>query len=582
MPGAKSPLVRFTNGRLSLRRGILLVLSMASVVGCTGPRRWIANGFQVGPEYCEPIAPVAEDWIDADDQRVLRDQVEHAAWWTTFEDPVLSELVAEAYRQNLTLRVAGSRILAARALRAIAVGTVFPQLQQATAEYSHNLVPGSGFDRHFSRWNGAFRLAWELDFWGRFRRAVEAADADLEASVETYGDVLVTLIADVATTYVDIRTLQRRLELVKLNLERQRRTYGLTETRFREGLSSEIDMQESRSSVAQTEAFIPQLEIALRQSQNQLCVLLGIPPEDLVRRLQDMPIPDAPVEVAVGIPAVSLMRRPDVRRAERLLAAQSARIGIAESDYYPRITLNGTLGVDADQFKNLFRSGASFGSVGPSLRWNVLNYGRIFHNVQAQDAVFQQLLVAYQQTVLNANAEAEDALVQYLRSQERLRSQTESAVAARRTNELVMELYNDDAVDYNRVFVVQNFATQQEDAAAQAKGDVAKALIAVYRAIGGGWQNGFVDKMQFMPPVTPDESELVEPPESGSPANSAPMELESERLPPVPPTTNGREENGDAANVREGRFDLNRDTGEASVGQLIPRRLPAVSTIEAS
>ena len=201
----------------------LLTGAMLLQVGCISPQKWMANGFRVGPQYCRPEAPVAADWIDADDQRVRNDPVEHAAWWAVFDDPVLSELVAEAHSQNLLLRVACFRILESRALRAVAAGDVFPQQQQVSAEYSHNLTTGSGFDRHFSRWNGALNLAWELDFWGRFRRAVEAADADLDASIENYGDVLVALVADVAATYVDIRTLQRRLNLVKQNVANQRR-----------------------------------------------------------------------------------------------------------------------------------------------------------------------------------------------------------------------------------------------------------------------------------------------------------------------------------------------------------------------
>ncbi len=456
--------------------------------GCTGPRQWLANGLKVGPEYRRPAAEVAVDWIDADDRRVRTDLTADAAWWNTFNDPLMSELVGLAYRQNLSLRVAGSRILAARALRAIAAGNVFPQQQQADADYRHNLVPGTGFDRHFSVWNGEFNLAWELDFWGRFRRAVEAADADLEASIENYGDVLITLVADVAITYVDIRTRQRRLELVKQNVETQRLTYELAETRFREGDASEIDVYQAKSSLAQTEAFVPQLEIALRQSQNQLCVLLGIPPEDLNGLLGTGPIPTVPVDVAVGIPAALLTRRPDIRRAERLLAGQSARIGVAESEFYPQITVNGTLGVNANQFQDLFKSGASFGSVGPSLSWNVLNYGRILNSVRAEDALFRDLLFSYRQTVLTANAEAENALVFFLRSQTRLSFQIEAAIAARKTNELIMKLYAEGEADFNRVFNVQNFKTRQEEEAALAKGDVATGLIELYRALGGGWQ----------------------------------------------------------------------------------------------
>ncbi len=486
----------------------LVVLILA---GCTSTRDWIANGFKVGPEYCTPSVKISRDWIDANDKRVIHDPVDHAAWWATFNDPILNQLVAEAYRQNLTLREAGARIMEARALRAIAIGTVFPQQQDVSARYTHNLASGTGFDRHFSVWTGQFNLAWEVDFWGRFRRAVEAADANLDATVFDYGDVVVTLVADVAATYVEIRTLQARLELTKRNVEIQRDTYELTETRFREGATSEIDVQQVKSSLAQTEGFVPQLEVAIRQAQNQLCVLLGMPPEDIANRLGDGKIPDVEAHIALGIPASTLLRRPDVRRAERDLAAQSALIGIAESELYPHITLTGNVGVTANQFGDLFRNGSSFGSVGPLFRWNILNYGRILGNVRVQEARFRQLLAFYRQTVLVANLEAENAIVDFLKSQEQLKWQLEAAEAADKTNDLITLQLEEGEADFNRVFNVQNFKTQQESAAAVAKGDVAQSLIAIYRALGGGWPSPFLGEaiVEFHPVDEPVD--LVEP-----------------------------------------------------------------------
>lgn len=495
--------------------GMACALLSLLLAGCTSPREWIENGFKVGPNYCQPSAQVAPDWIDADDRRVLHDPVDHAAWWATLNDPVLNQLVAEAYRQNLSVREAGARIMEARALRSFAVGNLFPQQQDVSASYSHNLSTGTGFDRHFSVWNGQFNLAWEVDFWGRFRRAVEAADADLDATVFDYGDVVVTLVADVAATYVDIRTLQTRLDLVKRNVENQRKTYELTELRFRGELASDIDVQQAKSNLARTESFVPNLEVALRQTQNQLCVLLGIPPEDLTERLGEGQIPEVEDSIALGIPAGLLLRRPDVRRAERLLAAQSARIGIAESELYPIITLSGTSGVTANQFDELFRNGSSFGSVGPSLRWNILNYGRLLANIEVQDARFNQLLHSYRQTVLLANLEAENAIVDFLKSQESLEWQLEAAEAAAKTNDLVNQLFveGDDAADFNRVFNVQNFKTQQEESAAVAKGAVAQNYIAIYRALGGGWPSEFLrDAIIELPPLeeTAEAEELEE------------------------------------------------------------------------
>lgn len=468
------------------------ILAVVTATGCTSPRQWVANGFKVGPNYCDPGAQVGEDWIDAHDERVLSDPVEHEAWWATFNDPVLNELVAEAYRQNLTLREAGARIFEARALRRIAVGNFFPQQQNFGASYTHSLSPGFG-DRHGSNWRGSFSLAWELDFWGRFRRAIESSDATLDATVYDYGDVVVTLVADVAATYIDIRTLQRRLELVRKNVEIQGATYERTQLLYDQGEVSEIDPQQAKSSLVQTQAGVPQLELALRQSQNQLCVLLGMPPEDILPRLGDGTIPDVEESIAVGIPAATLMRRPDVRRAERLLAAQCARIGIAEADIYPAITVSGTLGRSASQFKDIFTGGSGFGSVSPSLRWDFLNYGRILGSIEAEEARYQQLLASYRQTVLTANLEAENSITGFLRAQERLEFQEVAADAAARTNELITTLFErGDDVDINRVFNVQNSQLQAEQSAAIAQGEVAQSVVAIYRSVGGGWPSPFL------------------------------------------------------------------------------------------
>lgn len=473
-------------------RLVLATCAALIVAGCTGPRQWIANGFKVGPNYCPPSVAVAENWIDAEDKRVITDPVHDAAWWATFNDPVLNELVAEAYQQNLTLREAGARVLEARMLREIAVGNIFPQDQAVAGGYSYNTTSGSGPGTRVSLWNGSFGYAWELDFWGRFRRAVIAADAILDASIFDYGDVVVTLVADVAATYVEIRTLEVRLELVKQNVANQRKTYDLTEALFEEGAASQIDVQQAKSSLAQTEAFVPQLEIALRLAQNQMCVLLGIPPTDLEERLGKGQIPTVSSDVVVGIPAQTLLRRPDVRRAERELAAQSELIGIAESDLYPHITLSGNIDVSARRINGLFTENLKSTSFGPSFRWDILNYGRIVGSIGVEDAQFQQLLAFYRQTVLVANLEAENALITFLKSQERLEYQLQAAAAADETNKRIIVSLEEGEVDFNRVFNVQNFKTQQEESAAIAKGEVAQSLISIYRALGGGWPSPYL------------------------------------------------------------------------------------------
>ena len=470
------------------------VLAVLLGAGCNLPQ-WVQNGFKVGPNYARPAAPVASEWIDYRDPRVKSQEADMSEWWRVFNDPTLSALIDRAYDQNLSLRVAGARILQAQAQRGIAVGTLFPQIQQASASFTRNKFPTTtGLpeppEKWLQEWNTGFNASWELDLWGRIRRAIEAADAELDASVENYDNVLVILLADVATSYVQYHTFEERLVYARKNLEIQSKSYELAEDKFKNGAVTERDLQMAKQNLEQTRALIPLLEIGERQARNLLCVLLGIPPSDLGPILaKAADIPKAPNEVAVGIPADLLRRRPDIRQAERLVAAQSARIGIATADFYPRLTLNGTIGLSAEQFGQLFHTpGSMTGSFGPEFRWDILNYGRILNNVRAQDAVFEGLAFAYQNTVLNAARETEDALVGFLRSQTQAESLGASVAAANRTAEIAMDQYRQGAVDFFPVYYFESILTQQQDQLAVARGQIALDLIGVYRALGGGWE----------------------------------------------------------------------------------------------
>jgi NodT family efflux transporter outer membrane factor (OMF) lipoprotein len=381
--------------------------------GCTPFGEYIQNGFKVGPNYHQPPAPVAPEWIDAADERVRQEADDPSKWWTVFNDPVLDDLVCRAYRQNLTLREAAFRVLQARAQLAIARGNLFAQSQTMTGDFrqialsletANSVIPTPAgpvpLNQFFPQWDYGFNLGWELDFWGRIRRAIESDSATLDASAADYDDVLVTLLGDVATNYVQLRTIQQRIKVARDNAAIQRDTLRIAEQRFKAGTVDASVPHQARSTLKQTEAEIPELEIGLRQTSNRLCVLLGMPPAALQAKLDSAPIPTAPPEAVVGIPADLLRRRPDVRRAERLAAAQSARIGVAEAEFYPHIAITGTLGYSAKHFPNLFRSQALNGEIGPSFQWNILNYGRIRNGVRYEDARFQELVAAYQQTVL--------------------------------------------------------------------------------------------------------------------------------------------------------------------------------------
>jgi NodT family efflux transporter outer membrane factor (OMF) lipoprotein len=497
--------------------------------GCTSFNDYIHNGFKVGPNYCKPPAPVSKHWIDAVDLHAVEASGIQCRWWTVFHDPKLDELIACAYRQNLTLREAGFRILQARATLNATVGNLFPQSQTFDGRYARSAVPtGPNTPTAYtSSWNYGFNLNWQLDFWGRFRRAIARDEANLDVSVADYDAALVTLLGDVAEDYVNIRTTQQRIELLQGNVKLQRGVLRYIEDRLEQGFhQTKLDQAQALSLLRQDEAGIEVLEISKRQFENALCILLGIPAIDIEPMLGTGPIPVSQPDVALGIPADLLRRRPDVRRAERLAAAQAEQIGIAEADLYPSFFINGSLGYSAQFFPDLFRSNAFTGSVGPSFQWNVLNYGRIVNNMRFQDARFQELVVTYQQTVLAAGREVEDGLVFFLRSQRASKLLDESVVAANEAVAVAIAQYRAGSADFNRYATIEQNKVTQQDQAAQSRGNIALGLVQTYRALGGGWE---IRLSGPQPPGAPGMGPVT--PESGPVAPNGIEQL------PVPPPT---------------------------------------------
>jgi NodT family efflux transporter outer membrane factor (OMF) lipoprotein len=465
--------------------------------GCTSLRQWVHNGFKVGPDFEVPQAVVATDWINAADPRLRPGPPPDGAWWTIFRDPALDALVESAYRENLDLKTAGTRVLQAQAQRNIEVGNLFPQTQAANADYLHAQIsrnlnifnsPRARLPSNLNIWATGFNASWELDLWGRIRRMIESSNADRDASIEAYRGALVTLVADVAAGYVQMRTAQERMSYARQNVEIQRGLVELARARLRGGKATALDVTQARSSLAQTESLIPPLAISLRQAGDRLCVLLGQAPHDLAGELGNGRIPWAGPEVAVGIPAELLLRRPDVRQALRDVAAQSARIGAAEADYYPQIGVTGFIGYAASDIRRLFAEKALTGIVLPTFSWRILNYGRITNNVRLQDARLHEKIFTYQQTVLHAGQEVEDALVGFLEYQLQAQSLEESVKEAQDSLALVQAQYRGGLVDFNRVFTISAQLLTQQDQLAIARGNIAASLIAVYRSLGGGWQ----------------------------------------------------------------------------------------------
>ena len=462
--------------------------------GCTSWKQYVANGHEVGPSYTPPAPKTESQWIDAADPHLEVHDPPRYDWWKLFGDPALDRLISLAASQNPNLRVAAWRIEEAEAQEKIAVGELFPQQQTLSADYARRAVSANVANqvhnkRFFDQWTTGPALSWELDFWGLYRRAVEAADANFEASQENYNQVMVMLLADVGTTYIDLRTADQRLKYLRHNIGLQQTSLDISRQRFHEGATSELDVTQLQANVEFTESQIPPIEAQRRQAANRLCVLIGIPPRDVDDLLGvDGAIPSPPAKVAVGIPADLLRQRPDVRQAERELAAQSARIGIATAELYPHISITGNIGYDSSSLGNLFEPKSLTGHVGPEFRWDVLNYGRIVNGVRVQDSRFHELAWQYGSLVLTANEEAEDALVAFLKKQEELQSLTRSAAAAQQSVDFVMLRYREGLIDFNTLFTLELFLTERQDQLAQAVGAAPRDLILLYRALGGGWQ----------------------------------------------------------------------------------------------
>lgn len=470
-----------------------------------------ASGCAVGPDFVAPPAPVATQWLEAGTKPIETRGDSVKEWWTLFRDPALDRLIAMANDQNLTLLSAGTRVLQARALLGIVIGELYPQQQGAAGSLSYNLrsrsdpttVPVTAASNY---WQGILgvQALWELDLWGKFRRGVESADANYLASIATYDDVLVTLLGDVARTYIGIRTLEKRLAIARDNVVRQKKALFIARARFEGGTTTKLDVYQAENVLAATEATIPELTLQWRLGQNALRVLLGMAPQPIGFLLSRSTgkIPFTPRNAAVGIPADLLRRRPDIRAAELRAAAQSAQIGVAFADLLPAVSVTGTFGGAAStllgsNLGNIFQpSGRNF-TVGPSFQWNLLNYGQITNNVRLQDATLQQYLVDYQNAVLKAQQEVEDGIVIFTQSRVQAVYLRRSVKAANGALGIALLEYQQGTRDFTTVLTAEQNLYAAENNLAVAEGNVASGLVAIYRALGGGWQiregRGFVN-----------------------------------------------------------------------------------------
>jgi NodT family efflux transporter outer membrane factor (OMF) lipoprotein len=474
--------------------GICAALSMSlTLSGC----------MMVGPDYQTPEAPVTDKWLGWS-ERADKVSPDIRDWWRIFHDPVLNKLIDLACEQNLTLMSAGSHVLEARAQLGVAVGELFPQSQQGQGMLRYQrmsqavpLGAGGASNRLRNFWLDALNMqaAWEIDIWGKFRRGVESADAAYLSSIASYDDVLVTLVGDVASTYVGIRVLEKQIAIAKANVVRQREAARIAHDRYEGGAETLLDVHQAENILANTEASVPRLQIQLNKGLNALRVLMGMPPQSLGFLLSRGTgrIPQPQGKVSLGPPADLLRRRPDIRAAELRAMAQSAQIGVAKAELLPAISISGNFGGVASDTNGYHLGdvvspiGRAF-MVGPSFKWNVLNYGQITNNVRLQDAKLQQYLIDYQNAVLKAQQEVEDGIYTF-----RL-SQTEAAFLQKGVREgegavkIALLEYQQGTRDFTTMLNAQQYVYDTENSFATAMGNVSNGLIMIYRSLGGGWQ----------------------------------------------------------------------------------------------
>jgi multidrug efflux system outer membrane protein len=460
------------------RLGGLILAGALALPACT-----------VGPDYTRPVATTPDVWYQAHVQGVSEGSAPVQTWWTVFEDPVLAELIRDAQDNNKDLQGAYFRILEARAVRGIAVGDRYPQVDvTAEASTTDPSESATGLTERVDTFAFGGGLAWEIDLFGRIRRSVEAATAQYDASVEDYRDVLVALLGDVARNYVSVRTFQAQLFYAQSNIDAQRESLKITQARFNAGLTSALDVAQAESNLGRSEAQVPLLEAQLEAALNRLEVLVGEQPGSLHTRLAVVqPIPEPPDEVTIGLPAELLRQRPDIRRAERLLASQTARIGVATADLYPRLSLTGFFASDSGDLGDLATGKSLTWGIGIPLRWNVFSGGKVQSRIQAERARADQAFKIYEQSVLLALEEVQTAFVAY--SQERLRAGqlAQATDATQRAVDLVRTQYVSGLTNFQNVLDTQRTLFELQQQLASSEGQRVQNLVGLYRALGGGW-----------------------------------------------------------------------------------------------
>ena len=463
--------------------GIMIAVLIVTLYGCAS----------IGPDYERPVIETDPQWAASSDVAFNTAQPEGiATWWSTLNDPMLNDLVERAFAANLDLATAVQRVRQSAAVRGISAGERFPDLD-GTGSYSRERQGQNGFPAfpepsEFDSFALGLEFGWELDVWGRVRRLVEAADADLAVTLEDLHDVRLILAAEVASEYVGLRTAQQRLGVARRNVEIQRQSLTLTTTRFENGAAPQLDVAQAQTNLANTEAELPSIEADVRDRTLRLAVLLGATPTALLDELSEIgEIPIPPETISVGIPADVLRRRPDVRGAERQLAAEVARIGVELGDLYPRLSLSGTLQFNSTNSASLMDADSLGFGIGPAFAWNIFDGGRVRNGVQAQEAAADIAATEYQSAVLNALESVESAMYRHARQIERTTALERASISAGQSADLSRQLYLEGRSDFQNVLDSERELFAAQDNLILSQSEVTTTYITLQRSLCGGW-----------------------------------------------------------------------------------------------
>lgn len=451
----------------------------------------------VGPNYQKPSIKTPDVWHEKVAEEMSRkSDASLQTWWHVFDDPMLNDLIEQARKSNLDLKIAVSGIAASRARLGVVRGRELPDanVTGSFSRFKHSdhgalkqLAPPDGFDAQNMFMVGADAV-WEVDVFGRIRRQIEAAGAQYEASIEDYRDVLVTLFAEVAMAYLDVRSFQRRIQCAKANAVIQRKMLELTRERYESGIASRLDMAQALSNLSNTEAAIPAFEIDLNRAMNRLAVLLGQDGGTLQEKLREpRPIPIPQMDLGIGVPADLLRQRPDIRMAERRLAAQTAMIGVATADLYPRFAIDGFFGLETGSFSDVGHGSSLAWGLKTPIKWNFFSGGKTRSRIAFEKAVTEQDLYRYENTVLAAVEEVRNAIVAHEKERIRRNWLLGAVAATREAVDLVVVQYETGLTDFNNVLTTQRTLFNQQDRLVASQTDVVLDLVRLYKALGGGW-----------------------------------------------------------------------------------------------